>query len=498
MPRGRKGTSPRRYRRNHSPSSRFLGIRQALSDISNGGKITVSRKKLIQNDPIAVQVVGECAGSNRGETAAMPKSCKRKISNVAIVSEEDVTEVVAEDVTTTFGTKSTSRSSSTRKRNKIIELVAEKAIGSVSNDKMVEQLEKNVESNDNLTNNLEISSCDLKTEKHVVSQTNNALASTHTNSSDNCFTSYSTLDRKSDSDNNDITLTNNNAHQEVKVPVVKRSLALATKNSDPALCLNQIDRMYSLYYEQECMFSPGLMVQTDVNYKMRAILIDWLIEVHNKFKLHPPTLWLCVNIIDRYLEKEKITRSYLQLLGVTALLLASKYEEIYPPEVKECVFITDNAYTAKEVLDMELKILQVLNFDLCIPTGYHFFTRYLDCIKPSKSTRYLAQYYCERNLQEITSVEYKPHIFAAAAIYAALKQQTASIKKLAGASVWSPLLQEETGLIEADLKKCARAIIRCVSQSTLTASKRELVAAKKKFACDKYLNVSTLQLPNIS
>lgn len=82
-------------------------------------------------------------------------------------------------------------------------------------------------------------------------------------------------------------------------------------------------------------------LQGDVNEKMRAILIDWLVEVHLKFKLVPETLYLTVNLIDRYLEKVEVMRDKLQLVGVTAMLIASKYEEIYAPEVQDFVYITD-------------------------------------------------------------------------------------------------------------------------------------------------------------
>jgi cyclin B len=85
--------------------------------------------------------------------------------------------------------------------------------------------------------------------------------------------------------------------------------------------------------------------QTEINDKMRAILIDWLIEVHYKFKLQEETLFICITLLDRYLEKINISKSRLQLVGVTALSIACKYEEIYPPELKDFVFITDHAYT---------------------------------------------------------------------------------------------------------------------------------------------------------
>ena len=66
---------------------------------------------------------------------------------------------------------------------------------------------------------------------------------------------------------------------------------------------------------------------------MRAILISWLIEVHLKYQLQPETLFITVNLIDRYCSTEKVPRSEYQLLGVTAMLIAAKYEEIYVPKV---------------------------------------------------------------------------------------------------------------------------------------------------------------------
>ena len=98
----------------------------------------------------------------------------------------------------------------------------------------------------------------------------------------------------------------------------------------------------------------GYMIhQTDINEKMRSILIDWLVEVHLKFKLVPETLFLTVNLIDRYLERKVVMRNRLQLVGVSAMLIACKYEEIYAPEVRDFVFITDNAYTRDQIFLME-------------------------------------------------------------------------------------------------------------------------------------------------
>jgi cyclin B len=98
---------------------------------------------------------------------------------------------------------------------------------------------------------------------------------------------------------------------------------------------------------------------------MRAILVDWLIDVHLKFKLLNETLFLTVNILDRYLSiATNLSRSKLQLVGVASMLISTKYEEIYPPTVKDYVYITDNAYSKEEILKMESHILITLDFNI--------------------------------------------------------------------------------------------------------------------------------------
>lgn len=153
---------------------------------------------------------------------------------------------------------------------------------------------------------------------------------------------------------------------------------------------------------------------------MRAILIDWLVEVHMKFRLSPETLYLCVHMLDRYCSEERVPRAKLQLVGVTALFLATKHEEIYPPEVRDCVYITDRAYDRQEVLDMEQKILKALNWKISMPTAYPFLDRFLSMTKASELTQHAAHYYMERTLQEHDLLEYRPSMVAAASVILAL------------------------------------------------------------------------------
>ena len=83
------------------------------------------------------------------------------------------------------------------------------------------------------------------------------------------------------------------------------------------------------------------LIQDDISEKMRSILVDWLIDVHVKFKLSDNTLYLAINIMDRFLCKTKLSRKKLQLLGVSAMMIACKLEEIYAPEIKDFVYISD-------------------------------------------------------------------------------------------------------------------------------------------------------------
>ncbi len=118
--------------------------------------------------------------------------------------------------------------------------------------------------------------------------------------------------------------------------------------------------------ERETQPDPSYMKrQTQVNENVRAILIDWILNVHSKFKLLPETLFITVNLIDRFMSMHRIDKEEVQLLGVAAMLIATKYEEIYPPTIKDFVYITKNAYTNQQILDMEMQILFSLEFEMC-------------------------------------------------------------------------------------------------------------------------------------
>lgn len=188
-----------------------------------------------------------------------------------------------------------------------------------------------------------------------------------------------------------------------------------------------VDHMFNT--ETTYLPSYGYMKsQLDVNEKMRAILIDWLIEVHFKFKLLPETLFISVNLIDRYLEAKEISRQRLQLLGVTAMWIACKYEEIYAPELKDFVYITDNAYSQKDILDLEYEVLRTLEFNVTFPSSFRFLQRFAKLLRADQKTLYLAWYLIELPLIEYKMLKYKPSLISAAAIYVAFRMLKKEIK----------------------------------------------------------------------
>lgn len=123
--------------------------------------------------------------------------------------------------------------------------------------------------------------------------------------------------------------------------------------------------------------------QTDVKSYMRETLIDWIVEMNSHFRHRRETLYLCVNIIDRYVaatireKKDMVSRTNYQLVGVSAYLIASKYEEIYYPEIRMILQFADNVYSEDDVKKMELKIVNMLKYDLTIPTTNKFLGRFL-------------------------------------------------------------------------------------------------------------------------
>ena len=159
--------------------------------------------------------------------------------------------------------------------------------------------------------------------------------------------------------------------------------------------------------------------QKELNWHSRSVLIDWLIEVQWKLKLLPETLFLTVNIIDRFLSKRSVSLVKLQLVGMAATLLASKYEEVLSPSISNFVYLSDNAYDEQELLKAERYMLHVLNFKLAYPSPLVFLRRISKAEDYDVRSRTLAKYLMEVCLINHASVACPPSMIAAASVYLA-------------------------------------------------------------------------------
>ncbi|KAL7551788.1 hypothetical protein ACHAWF_014984 [Thalassiosira exigua] len=278
----------------------------------------------------------------------------------------------------------------------------------------------------------------------------------------------------------------------------------APEREDPLRCKGYVTDMFQHLYHAETTARPRPYMdrQEDINEKMRAILVDWLVEVHMKFRLVPETLYLCVHIIDRYCSIADIPRSKLQLVGVTALFLACKHEEIYPPEVRDCVYITDRAYDRQEVLDMEQTILRVLDWKISLPTAYPFLDRFLGLVRASEMTRHAAAYYLERTLQEHDLLDYRPSLVCAAAVVLALNNPDIGFQEEGEYHRDLPglpqILMEYTAFDKDELMECMAMVAAKVCEPAVCASRRHLTAVRKKYEHRKYLSVSSeVELPSV-
>nr|USW07991.1 G2/mitotic-specific cyclin-5 [Crypthecodinium cohnii] len=156
--------------------------------------------------------------------------------------------------------------------------------------------------------------------------------------------------------------------------------------------------------------------QAEVTAKMRSILVDWLVDVHLRFSLRSSTLFLSINLLDRFLAREPIRRRRLQLLGVVATLVATKFEEVNTPPAEDFVYLTRHAYTVQDIFDLECRLLATLDFRVLTPTAPEFFEHFWRAYQGPTQQLELAQYLLELTLLEASMVQYEPSKVAAAAI----------------------------------------------------------------------------------
>lgn len=191
---------------------------------------------------------------------------------------------------------------------------------------------------------------------------------------------------------------------------------------DPSMCAEYVREIFDYYKELELVTMPNANYmdhQDDLEWKMRGILVDWLIEVHTRFRLLPETLFLAINIVDRFLSSKVVPLDKLQLVGITAMFIASKYEEVLSPHVGNFVHVADDGFTIDEVLSAERYTLTTLKYDLSYPNPMNFLRRISKADNYDIQTRTVGKYLMEISLVDHRFLEYRQSHVAAASMYLA-------------------------------------------------------------------------------
>ncbi|WWD18971.1 hypothetical protein CI109_103428 [Kwoniella shandongensis] len=231
--------------------------------------------------------------------------------------------------------------------------------------------------------------------------------------------------------------------------------------------------------EESVMPNPRYMdFQTEIEWTMRTTLIDWLLQVHLRYHMLPETLWIAVNLVDRFLSVRVVSLVKLQLVGVTAMFIAAKYEEILAPSVEEFVYMTENGYTKDEILKGERIILQTLDFTVssyCSP--YSWVRKISKADDYDIQTRTLSKFLMEVTLLDHRFLRCKPSMIAAVGMYLA--------RKMLGGD-WNEAFVFYSGFTESQL--VAGASLLC---DRLVEPDFESVYVYKKYASKKFLRAST-------
>lgn len=248
--------------------------------------------------------------------------------------------------------------------------------------------------------------------------------------------------------------------------------------------------IYKYFHRVEANFLPSsayMKKQTEITPWMRSVLVDWLVEVHLKFKLMPETLFLTINMIDRFLAAVPVRRKELQLVGVTAMFLASKYEEIWAPEVRDFVYICDKAYSRKQILEMEKKMINKLGFKVSLPTSYHFLHRYIKAADvEDPRIHFLVTYLVELALVDYEMLQHSYSETAAAATMLGLKSLGL------GSSEWPVACEKHSGYTQEALSPCLAKLMELARKAA--APQSEMKAVQKKYSLPKLESVAKLPL----
>ncbi len=156
--------------------------------------------------------------------------------------------------------------------------------------------------------------------------------------------------------------------------------------------------------------------QKEMTKEQRADVMDWLVEVAEEYQLQTTTLYIAVNVFDRFLSQVRLRRCPPRLLGCTCMFIASKFHETFPPEVDAFVEITSDQFSREQIIDLEGKVLEYIKYQVTVVTPICFLDRLTLVTEASDQEKHMAQFLSELTLPEYEMLQFKGSIVAAAAL----------------------------------------------------------------------------------
>eukprot|EP00744_Colponema_vietnamica_P010256 GILI01014521.1.p1 GENE.GILI01014521.1~~GILI01014521.1.p1 ORF type:complete len:315 (+),score=75.25 GILI01014521.1:60-1004(+) len=260
----------------------------------------------------------------------------------------------------------------------------------------------------------------------------------------------------------------------------------------PSTCPDYVDSIVEHLLRRETTTGRDgsyLSVQPDVTDRMRMILIDWLVDVAIKFKVHSETYFLAVDVVDRFLARSSVPRNQLQLVGITAMLLAAKHEEIWAPEIRECIYISANTYTLEDIITMERNIAAELNFKFTVPTSYPFMCNLLDRLGADQLTRNAALFYLDSSTLDYKMLEYRASQVAGAACFLALLTVLGNMP----VEQWLGHFQNTSFVPVSEVIDCAQLLL--TSTRALAQPNSRFQAIRRKFSSSRFDGIALAALP---
>jgi len=253
---------------------------------------------------------------------------------------------------------------------------------------------------------------------------------------------------------------------------------------NPMLCSEYVKDIYKYLQqlEEEQSVKARYMEGQEVTGNMRAVLIDWLVLVQIKFRLLQETMYMTVAIIDRFLQDNPVPKTKLQLVGVTAMFIASKYEEMYPPEISDFTHVTDQAYTTAQVRAMERQILTALGFSFGRPLPLQFLRRASKICQVTAQQHTLAKYFMELTMVDYDMVHIPPSQLASAAMALTLK--------VFKCGQWDETLQHYMNYKEDSLVPVMQHIAKNVI--LVSEARTKHLTVYRKYSSQKQLKIATI------